>query len=179
MTDVFVDILGVVEDIQDVAKGIKENDHQASRLSKRVAAIEPRVLAVKQSTMLSSFKSLRQLLVIVEEIRDFLGEFVRTEDIDRALKWKAHDDKFTRLGVNLTERMEALQRDVVVDAWAKEDASDRLKDIETMMSTVEQMERHRKDNHAKVTGKRAKVTRALEVSLKSRVPQRLCRDHHT
>lgn len=65
-------ILRVVAEIRDVAKGIKENDRQACRLSKRVMAIEPPVLAVREGTKQSSSESLRQLLAALKKIRKFL-----------------------------------------------------------------------------------------------------------
>ncbi|CAM9942740.1 unnamed protein product, partial [Ectocarpus sp. 8 AP-2014] len=48
MADVAVIVLGVMAQIRDFAKDIKENDRQACRLIERVKAIEPAVLAVKQ-----------------------------------------------------------------------------------------------------------------------------------
>lgn len=165
MSDVVKDIFRLVAGIRYVARGIKESDHQASRLFKRVATIGPRVLAFKQGTGLSSSESLRQLLVTVKEIGNFLDEYVQTNDIDRAFKREAHAAKFTQLGAILIERMEALRRDIMVDAWAKEDASDRLKDLENMMDVMKQMGRRGTDDHAPVTGKDTAVMHALKVSL--------------
>ncbi|CAN0566632.1 unnamed protein product, partial [Ectocarpus sp. 12 AP-2014] len=48
--------------------------------------------------------------------------------------------------------MQALQLEVAVDTWAKEDASDRLEDLEQMVDMMERMERNRTDNHAEVMG---------------------------
>ncbi|CAN0401680.1 unnamed protein product [Ectocarpus sp. 13 AM-2016] len=48
--------------------------------------------------------------------------------------------------------MQALQLEVAVDTWAKEDASDRLEDLEHMVDMMERMERNRTDNHAEVMG---------------------------
>ncbi|CAN0096500.1 unnamed protein product [Ectocarpus sp. 12 AP-2014] len=152
MADVAVVILRVVAKIRDVAEGIKENDRQACRLFKRVMAIEPPVLAVQEGTKLSSSESLRQLLGTVEEIWNFLEGYARTTKFNRALQRKANADKFTQLGVILTEGMQALQLDVAVDAWATEDASDRLEDLEIMVDILERMERNRTDNHAEVMG---------------------------
>lgn len=64
-------VLRVVAEIRYVGVGIHENDRQASRLFKRVVAIEPPVLAVQEGTSMSSSESLRQLLATVEKIRDF------------------------------------------------------------------------------------------------------------
>eukprot|EP00903_Cladosiphon_okamuranus_P009162 g8755.t1 len=150
MADVAVVILRVVAKIRDVAQGIKENDRQARRLFKRVLAVEPPVLAVREGTKLSSSEALRQLLATVEKIRNFLRGYAQTPKFNRALKRKANADKFTELGIILTEGMQALQLDVAVDAWAKEDASDRLADLENMVDMMERMERSRTDNHAEV-----------------------------
>lgn len=150
MADVAVVILHVVDEIRKVAEGIRENDRQAHRLFKRVLAVEPPVLAVREGTKLSSSEALRQLLATVEKIRNFLGGYAQTSKFNRALKRKANADKFTQLGVILTEGMQALQLDVAVDAWAKEDASDRLADLENMVDMMERMERSRTDNHAEV-----------------------------
>lgn len=68
------------------------------------------------------------------------------------MKRKANAAKFTQLGVILTEGMQALQLDVAVDAWAKEDASDRLEDLENMVDMIERMERTHTDNHTEVMG---------------------------
>lgn len=158
MADVAVFILRVVSEIRDLAEGIKENDRQASRLIKRVTAVEAPVLAVKQGTRLSSSESLRQLLATVKKIRDFLDKYARTRKIDRALRRKPNAEKFTRLGAILTEGMQALQLDVAVDMWAKEDASDRMDDLENMLDAVEIMQRNQTGNHAEIMG-------ALKVSL--------------
>ncbi|CAN0184565.1 unnamed protein product, partial [Ectocarpus sp. 8 AP-2014] len=152
MADVAIVILRVVSEIRDVAEGIRENDRQARRLFKRVLAIEPPVLAVKEGTKMSSSESLRQLLAIVEKIRKFLEGYAQTTKFNRALKRKAYAAKFAQLGVILSEEMQALHLDVAVDAWAKEDASDRLEDLEHMVDTLERMEQKHTDNHAEVMG---------------------------
>ncbi|CAM9331098.1 unnamed protein product [Ectocarpus fasciculatus] len=150
MLDVAVVILRVVVEIRDVAEGINENHLQARRLLKRAMAIEAPVLAVQNGTRISSSESLRQLLATVEKIRDFLEGYARTTKLNSALKRKPHAAKFTQLGVDLTEGMQALQLDVAVDTWAKEDASDRLEDLENMVDMMETMERNRTENHAEV-----------------------------
>lgn len=165
MADVAALILHVVAKIRDIAESIKETDRQASRLFKRITAIEPPVLAVRQGTKLSTSESLRQLLATAEDIQRFLKEYARTGKVGRALKRKANAEKFTRLGVTLTESMQALQIDVTVDAWAKEDATDRLDDLENMMDFVEGMERNRVGDHKE-------VMRALKVSVKDEVAHR-------
>lgn len=48
MADVVVLILQVMDEIHDIAKGIKESDRQASRLSERMEAVEPAVFAIKR-----------------------------------------------------------------------------------------------------------------------------------
>ncbi|CAB1106627.1 unnamed protein product [Ectocarpus sp. CCAP 1310/34] len=148
MADVAVVILHVVDEIRKVAEGTRENDRQA--LFKRVLAVQPPVLAVREGTKLSSSEALRQLLATVEKIRNFLGGYAQTSKFNRALKRKANADQFTQLGDILTEEVQALQLDVAVDAWAKEDASDRLADLDNMVDTMERMERSRTDNHAEV-----------------------------
>ncbi|CAN0287962.1 unnamed protein product, partial [Ectocarpus sp. 6 AP-2014] len=96
MAEVAVLILGVVAEIHDIAKDIKENDQQAYRLLERVGAIEPAVLAVEQGTKTSSSESLRQLLATVKMIRKILAEYARTTNFNRALKRKANASKFTQ-----------------------------------------------------------------------------------
>lgn len=150
MADVAVVILRVVAEIRDVAEGIRENDRQACRLFKRVLSIESPVLAVQEGTKMSSSESLSQLLATVKKIRKFLKGYARTTRFDRALKRKTNAAKFTQLGVTLTEGMKALQLDVALDTWAKEDASDRLEELEYMVDMMETMDRNRTDNHAEV-----------------------------
>ncbi|CAN0518413.1 unnamed protein product, partial [Ectocarpus sp. 12 AP-2014] len=70
----------------------------------------------------------------------------------RGLKRRANAAEFTQLGVILTEGMQALQLEVAVDTWAKEDALDRVEDLEHMVDMMERMERNRTDNHAEVMG---------------------------
>ncbi|CAN0534157.1 unnamed protein product, partial [Ectocarpus sp. 12 AP-2014] len=149
MVDVVV-VLRVLAEIRDVAEGIKENDRQARRLLKRAMAIEAPVLAVQNGTKLPSAESLRQLSATVEKIRNFLEGYARTTKLNRALNRRSNAAKFTQLGVNLTEGMQALQLDVAVDVWAKEDASDRLEDIENMVDMMVTMERNQTENHEKV-----------------------------
>ncbi|CAN0113215.1 unnamed protein product [Ectocarpus fasciculatus] len=150
MADVAVLILGVVAEIHDIAKDIKENDRQACRLLERVKAIEPAMLAVKQGTNTSSSKPLRQLLATVKMIRKFLTEYARTTNFNRALKRKGNASKFAQAGDSLTQNVQALSLGVTVDTWAKEDAADRLHDLESMVGIMERMERNRTDNHAEV-----------------------------
>ncbi|CAM9527608.1 unnamed protein product [Sphacelaria rigidula] len=143
MVEVAADILRVLAEIHVVAEGIKEDNHQACRLFKRVAAIEPRVLVVKQVIRLSCSQSLRQLLGTVERIRCFLDKHVQMPEIDRAVNQRTDAAEFTYLGHVLAERMQqALQQDVVVDVWAKENVSDRLEDLENMIVITERMKRH-------------------------------------
>lgn len=159
MADVAVIILQVVAAIHEIAKDIKENDRQAHRLFERVTAIEPAVLAVKNGKkLLFSSESLGQLLETVDRIRNFLDGYARTTKINRALKRKSNAARFTDFGVVLSEGMQVLQLDVAVDVWAKEDASDRLEDLENLIDMMEELERKRTDNHAEVMG-------ALKVSM--------------
>lgn len=165
MADVALAILRVVAEIHDIAEGIEENDRQARRLFKRVTAIEPPVLAVREGTRLSSSESLRQLLATVKEIRHFLHRHARTTKFNRAVNRKTYAAKFTQLGAILTEGMQALQLDVAVDAWAKEDASDRLEELESMMDMLERMERNRTDNHAELRDSQSQIMDVLKVSI--------------
>ncbi|CAN0144028.1 unnamed protein product, partial [Ectocarpus sp. 13 AM-2016] len=152
MADIAVIVLGVMAQIRDFAKGIKENDRQACRLIERVKAIEPAVLTVKQGTNTSSSDSLRQLLATVEMIRNFLEGYAQMSKFNRALKRKSRASEFTQFGVFLTEGVQALSLDVAVDTWAKEDAADRLDDLENMVDIIERMERNRTENHAEILG---------------------------
>lgn len=99
MADLAVTILQVVAEIRNVAKEINQNDRQALRLSKRVTAIEPAVLAVKhgKKRLLSSV-ALSQLLETVERIRNFLHGYARTTKLTRAWKRKSTAASFAELG---------------------------------------------------------------------------------
>ncbi|CAN0324172.1 unnamed protein product, partial [Ectocarpus sp. 13 AM-2016] len=152
MVDVAVAVLRVVAEIRIVAERIKENDRHAWRLSDRVKAIESPVIAVKDGSKMSSSESLRQLLLAVEEIRNFLEGYARTTHFNRALKRKANADNFAKLSVMLTEGMQALRLDNAVDAWAKEDASDRLDDLENIVEIMEIRERNRTDKQERPEG---------------------------
>ncbi|CAM9139464.1 unnamed protein product [Ectocarpus sp. 4 AP-2014] len=150
MAEVAVLILGVVAEIHDIATDIKENDRQAYRLLERVEAIEPAVLAVEQGTKTSSTESLRQRLATVKMIQTILAEYARTTNFNRALKRRANASKFVQAGDSLTQDVQALSLDVAVDTWAKEDAADRLHDLENMVDIMERMERNRTENHAEI-----------------------------
>ena len=65
----------------------------------------------------------------------------------RTLNRKNNSSRFAELCGTLTEVVQALQLDIAVDAWAKEDNTDRLADIEGMVDWMEAMERTRQDNH--------------------------------
>lgn len=89
----------------------------------------------------------------MKEIWNFSGAYARTTKFNRALKRRYNGAKFTQLGANLTEGMQALQLDVAVDSWAKEDESDRLEELENMMDMLERMEeRNRTDIQAEIMG---------------------------
>ena len=170
MADVVVLILQVVDEIHDIAKGIKESDRQASRLSERVAAVEPAVFAIKRGRrVVSSSEALRQLSATLEDIRNFLSEYAGTSKINRAMNRKSNAAKFARLGALLTEGMQALQLNVSVEEWAKEDASDRLEDLENFIDMLESMERQRNRNHAEVMGNQAEQMCVLKDVLKVRL----------
>lgn len=152
MADVAAVILRVVAEIRDVGGRIHENDRQAHRLFMRVMAIEFPVLAVQEGTSISSAESLRRLLAAVKRIRDFLEGYAQTSKFNRALKRKANATDFKQLFAILAEGVQSLQLDVDGDAWAREDASDRLDDLENMVDMLEIIERDRTNNHAKVAG---------------------------
>lgn len=158
MADIVVAIVRVLAEIRDISNGVNGNDQQASRLLERVVAIEPAVLAVKRGIRLPSSEALPQLLATVEEARNFLRGYARTSLFKRVLNRKTNAGTFTELGVMLTEGVQALQLDVAVDAWAKEDESDRLDDCENMMDAMERMERNRMGDHETILG-------ALKVSV--------------
>ena len=167
MADIAVIILQVVAEIHDIASDIKENDRQARRLFDRVTAVEPAVFAVKQGRrVVSSSESLLQLSSAVKDIRVFLGGYARTSKVNRALNRKSNAAKFSRLGALLTEGMHALQLNVSVDDWAREDASDRLEDLENFIDMMERMERQRTQNHAEVMGNQAEQMDVLKDVLK-------------
>lgn len=150
MAEVAITILQVVAEIYEIAEGIKENNRQARRLLERVEAIEPAVLTVKRGRRRLSSESLRQLLETFEAIRNFLDGFARTTKISRAWARKSNAAKFTDFGAALSEGVQALQLDVAVDSWAKEDASDRVEDLENLIGMMESMEHKRTDNHAEI-----------------------------
>ncbi|CAB1105815.1 unnamed protein product [Ectocarpus sp. CCAP 1310/34] len=150
MVDVAVVVLRVLAEVRDVAEDVMENDRQACRLLKRALAIEAPVLAVQNGTSLTSADSLRQLLTTVEKIRNFLEEYARMTKFNRALNRRSNAAEFMRLGLNLTEGMQALHLEVAVDVWAKEDASDRQEDIENMLDMMETVKRNQTDKHAEV-----------------------------
>ena len=150
MADVVMFILQVVDEVRDVAEGLKENDRQACRLSERVLAVEHPVRNIHEGKKLSSAESLRQLSETLTESRNFLVEYARTSKFTRVLRRKENVDKFTQLGGSLTEGVQALQLDVTVEGWAKEDAADRQEDLKNVMEMMERMERERTDNHAEI-----------------------------
>lgn len=158
MVDVALTILQVLVEIHDVAEGIQENDTQARRLSERVKAIQPPVLAVKNGQKRLSSESLRQVLETVRKIRNFLDEYARTTKLTRVWKRKSNAGKFKDFSDDLADGRQALQLDVVVDTWAKEDASDRLGEIEHLKDAMKRKERNSTDN-------RAEFTRAVKVSM--------------
>lgn len=157
MVDVAVAILQVVVEIRDVAEGIQENDEQARRLSKRVRAIQPAVLAVKNGEKRLPSESLHQVLETVRKIRNFLDEYARMTKLSRVWKRRSNAAKFKDFSLDLSDGREALQLDVVVDTWAKEDASDRLEDIEHLKAEMKTQARNSVDN-------RAEFSRAVKVS---------------
>ena len=157
MVEVAVTILQVVAEIRDVAEGIQENNEQARRLSERVAAIEPTVLAVKQGKKRLSSAALRRILKTVEKARKFLDEYARTTKLNRVWKRRSNAAKFKDFSHDLFGWMQALQLDVVVATWDNEDMSDRLGDIGNLK---DEMKRERR----KSTDNRAEYTRAVKVS---------------
>lgn len=177
MVDVAVTILQVLVEVRDVAEGIQENDEQARRLSERVIAIEPTVLAVKNGQKRLSPESLRQLLETVEKIKAFLDGYKRTTKLTRVWKRRSNAGKFKDFSFELSEGRQALQLDVLVDVWAKEDASDRLGDIENLKDEMKRKQRNSTDN-------RAEFTRAVKVSMggdpisRRRSHSPACRHHH-
>eukprot|EP00752_Nemacystus_decipiens_P006589 g5930.t1 len=156
MVDVAVTILQVVVEIRDVTDGIQENDEQARRLSERVKGIQPAVLAVKNGRKRLSSESLRQVLETVENIRNFLDEYARMTKLTRVWKRKSNAAKFKEFRTDLSDGRQALQLDVVVDTWAKEDASDRLEDIAHLKYAIKREQRNSSIEN------RAEFTRAVK-----------------
>lgn len=179
MADVAITILQVLVDIRDVAESIQDNDEQAHRLSERVKAIQPAVLSVKNGKINASSESLHQLLETMENVKNFLGDFKRTTRLQRVWRRRSNADKFMAFSTELSEGRQALQLDVLVDVWAKQDASDRLEDIENLKDAMRRKERNSTDN-------RAEFTSAVKVSIES-IPflqrrsssRQLYRDHNT
>lgn len=153
-----VSILQVLAEIRDAAEGIHENDEQARRLTERVKAIQPGVLAVQNGDKRVSPESLLQLLRTLKEIRSFLHGYARSSFPSRVWKRKSNAAKFRDFSYDLSEGRQALQLDVLVDLWEKQDASDRLEDIGNLKTVMKREERNSIDN-------RAEFTIALEVSM--------------
>ena len=141
-------ILHVVDKVRGIGDEIEQAGRQASRLVSRLAALEAPLRAVKDDTkLLSSAESLRQLLLIAQDSHEFLAQYARSGRMHRTLNRKNNSSRFAELCGTLTEGVQALQLDIAVDAWAKEDNTDRLADIEGMVDWMEAMERTRQDNH--------------------------------
>ncbi|CAM9809672.1 unnamed protein product, partial [Ectocarpus sp. 12 AP-2014] len=143
-----ITILQVLAEIRDVAEGIQENDEQAHRLSERVKAIQPGVLAVKNGKRGVSPESLRQLLKALEAIRNFLHGYARSNFLNRVWRRRSNASRFRVFSHDLSEGMQALHMDVLVDVWAKQDVSDRLEDIANLKHVMRRGERKSKDNRA-------------------------------
>ncbi|CAM9787007.1 unnamed protein product [Ectocarpus sp. 12 AP-2014] len=151
MADVGVNaitVLQVVAEIRDVVEGIQENDEQAHRLSERVKAIQPGVLAVKNGKRGVSPQSLRQLLRALEAIRSFLHGYARSNFLNRVWRRRSNASRFRGFSYDLSEGLQALQMDVLVDVWAKEDVSDRLEDIGNLKHAMRRGERNSNENRA-------------------------------
>ncbi|CAB1111401.1 unnamed protein product [Ectocarpus sp. CCAP 1310/34] len=148
-----ITVLQVVAEIRGVAEGIQENDEQAHRLSERVKAIQPGVLAVKNGKRGVSPESLRQLFEALEAIRNFLHGYARSNFLNRVWRRRSNASRFRAFSHDLTEGMQALQMDVLVDVWAKQDVSDRLEDIANLKHAMRIGERN--------SNNRAEFSRAL------------------
>lgn len=159
MADVAGAVLRVVAGICAIAEGLGENDRQASRLVTRVTAIKPSMLAIKQGTKLASSESLRQLLATVEEIQKFMDKYTRTNLLNRVRKQKAHAESIMQLGNDVRDILQTLELGVAVDAeaWAREDAADRVEEFETLLEVMDRVERSRTRDHKE-------LMRLLEVS---------------
>ena len=154
-----ISVLQVLADIRDAAEGIQGNDQQARRLSERVKAIKPGVVAVKNGRRNVSSEALSQLLNALEEIRSFLRGYAQSSFLSRVWKRRSNAATFMDFSYSLSEGMQALHLDVLVDVWANQDASDRLEDIGNFKAAMRIEERHSTDN-------RAEFSRALTVSMK-------------
>ena len=148
--EVAIVILRVLDEIRKIAKDVKANDKRASRLLARVAAIEPPVRKVEQGTRLSTSESLRQLLATVEDVRNLLDGYARATLRERTVNRKNTASKFKKIGAKLTEGMQALQLDVVVEVLAKEDEADRVDDNENMLDALESMRLDLMDGQKKI-----------------------------
>lgn len=151
-------VIGVVAEIRDIARGIKENDKQAWRLCERVVAIEPTVQAVHQGTKRLTSQSLDQLLGTLRKIHSFLKMYAKSNIVDRAVKRKSTAAKIAGFRVLLSEWIQAVHLDVSVDDWASQDASDLREDFASLTNLLEEIDRNGTANHAEVMG-------ALEVSI--------------
>lgn len=148
--EIAIVILRVLGEIRGIAKDVKANDKRASRLLERVVAIEPPVRKIEQGTRLSTSESLRQLLATVEDVRNLLDGYARATLRERIVNRKNTASNFKEIGAKLTEGMQALQLDVVVEVLAKEDEADRVDDNENMLDALESMRLDLMDGQKKI-----------------------------
>lgn len=150
MADIIVLLVRAVHKICEIAEEIEETDKQACRLVERLKAVEAPVGAVKVREKLRSAESLKQLLKTLEESYTFLAMYKQTSKTQRTLQRKTNTGTFARLGDTLTQCMDALQLNISVDAWAKEDEVDRMEDLERIMGWMEDMKRTREGDQQEI-----------------------------
>lgn len=153
-----VTVLQVFADIRDVVECIRDNYQQARRLSDRVAAIEPTVLAAQHGEKKLSSDSLRQLFKTLKNVKIFLMKYKGMTKLTRVWRRRSNSATFEDFKDDLKAWVALLSLDIVVDVWSEEqDMSDRLEDITTL--TIDMKREERNNTHD-----RAEFARALKVS---------------
>lgn len=156
MSDFLVLALQAVQGVAVFMDELETLSTQASRLAKRMCALEEPLKSMRERQRLYPRESLRQLFNVVDESLTFLDEFRSASSLSRIRHRRSHSKKFIELRERMAEVIQTLELGMAVRSWEEEDELDRVEDLE-QLDRLAMLENLQRGNHDE-------VIRAIEVS---------------
>lgn len=157
MSDFLVLALQAVQGVAAFVEELENLSVQASRLAKRMRALEEPLKSLQRSQRPYPRESLRQLFNVVEEAGSFLTEFRNASTLSRIRHRRSHSRKFMELSSRMAEVIQTLELGMAVRSWEGEDELDRAQDLEQLLDGIAMLGNAQQGNHDQ-------LMRAIEVS---------------
>lgn len=148
MIDILSVVLGVIQEIVQIADEMEQAGTQAARLVRRLAELEAPVKRMRKSVEegkdIFTEKNIRRLENLTTEGRDFLRRIKATNLFWRVLNRRSDLERFHALTEDIKEVVLIFNFEINVQAWEQENERDRENDWRRLLHIEKMLEEQHK-----------------------------------